>query len=136
MYIGKLAEKTGATRKAIRHYEALGLIPKPQRKGSYRIYEDADADLICMIKRAQSLGFSLKEISDIASSRAKTGNLPVDMIVKAITAKRQQLRDTVDSALSRDKLLAELQADLLRSTGTASTKTKKSRIDSAPKVQV
>jgi len=29
LYIGKLAELTGATRKAIRHYEAVGLLPQP-----------------------------------------------------------------------------------------------------------
>jgi DNA-binding transcriptional MerR regulator len=33
MYIGKVAELTGATPKAIRHYEAMGLIVPPQRVG-------------------------------------------------------------------------------------------------------
>src|SRR5690554_5382293 len=40
MYIGKLAEMTGATRKAIRLYESLGLIPVPSRNGNYRVYSD------------------------------------------------------------------------------------------------
>lgn len=31
----------GASRKAIRLYESLGLIPEPQRKGRYRIYSEA-----------------------------------------------------------------------------------------------
>ena len=39
MYIGKLALVTGVTQKAIRHYENLGLIPAPERKGKYRFYK-------------------------------------------------------------------------------------------------
>lgn len=121
MYIGKLAELTGVTRKAIRHYESLGLIPKPQRNGRYRIYSEADANLICMIKRAQSLGFSLKEITGVVSIRAKTRQLPVELVVELIDTKRKELRDIVNTALSKDKQLAELQADLLRNSGNTNT---------------
>jgi len=35
MLIGRVSELTGATRKAIRHYESIGLITPPDRKGSY-----------------------------------------------------------------------------------------------------
>lgn len=117
MYIGKLAKLTGASRKAIRHYESLGLIPEPQRKGRYRIYSEADTNLICMIKRAQSLGFSLKEITDVVSVRAKTRTLPVEMVTVLIDLKRRELRDFIDNALARDKQLAELQAELIKNSG-------------------
>jgi MerR family transcriptional regulator, copper efflux regulator len=113
MYIGELAKRTGTTRKAIHHYETLGLIPVPQRKGRYRIYNEADANLICMIKRAKSLGFSLKEIIDVVSVRAKTQKLPVEMVVALIDLKRKNLRDTVNNAILQDRQLAELQAELL-----------------------
>lgn len=113
MYIGELAKRTGITRKAIHHYETLGLIPAPQRKGRYRIYNEADANLICMIKRAKSLGFSLKEIIDVVSVRAKTQKLPVEMVVALIDLKRKNLRDIVNNAILQDRQLAELQAELL-----------------------
>lgn len=121
IYIGKLAKLTGATRKAIRHYESLGLIPEPQRNGRYRIFSEADANLICMIKRAQSLGFSLKEITGVVSIRAKTRQLPVELVVELIDTKRKELRDIVNTALSKDKQLAELQADLLHNSGNTNT---------------
>jgi DNA-binding transcriptional MerR regulator len=38
MLIGQLSTLTGVTHKAIRHYEAIGLIAITERKGSYRIY--------------------------------------------------------------------------------------------------
>lgn len=123
MYIGKLAELTGATRKAIRHYESLGLIPEPQRNGRYRIYSEADANLICMIKRAQSLGFSLKEITGVVSIRAKTRRLPVELVVELIDTKRKELRNIVNDALSKDEQLAALQADLLRNSDSTNTDT-------------
>ncbi len=122
MYIGTLAKLTGASRKAILHYELLGLIPTPQRKGHYRIYSEADADLICMIKRAQSLGFNLKEITAVVSMRAKTRKLPVEMVIELISCKRKELRAVIDHALARDQQLAELQAELLNNSSSAQTR--------------
>lgn len=119
MYIGKLAKLTGASRKAIHHYEALGLIPAPQRKGRYRIYSETDANLICIIKCAQSLGFSLKEITGVVSTTGKTRKLPVEMVVELIDRKRKDLREIINSALSQDRQLAELQADFLCDSGEA-----------------
>lgn len=117
MYIGALAKLTGASRKAIQHYESLGLIPVPQRKGRYRIYSESDADLVCMIKRAQSLGFSLKEITGVVSARAKTRQLPVEMVSELIEIKRRELRNLIDKTLEKDKQLATLQAELRNSGG-------------------
>ena len=37
MFIGKAAQLSGTTIKAIRHYEAFGLLPPPQREGRYRV---------------------------------------------------------------------------------------------------
>ena len=119
MYIGTLAKLTGASRKAIHHYESLGLIPVPQRKGRYRIYSETDANLICIIKCAQSLGFSLKEITGVVSTTGKTRKLPVEMVVRLIDHKRKDLREIINSALSQDRQLAELQADFLCTSGEA-----------------
>ena len=79
MYIGKLAELTGATRKAIRHYESIGLIPSPQRKGNYRIYTMLDVHLVKMIRRAQSVGFSLAELNELTATKASTGSFPIEI---------------------------------------------------------
>lgn len=121
MYIGELAKLTGASRKAIHHYEALGLIPQPQRKGRYRIYRETDVDLVAMIKCAQSLGFSLKEITGVTSATAQTGMLPAEMVLDLIERKRQALRQTINRALAHDRQLVALQADLQRNAGLCSS---------------
>lgn len=95
MYIGKLAELTGATRKAIRHYESIGLIPSPQRKGNYRIYTMLDVHLVKMIRRAQSVGFSLAELNELTATKASTGStgsFPIEIANQLIAEKQTQLQ--------------------------------------------
>lgn len=63
MNIGELAKSSGVNAKMIRHYESIGLIPKANRTDSgYRIYTENDIQFLRFIKRARSLGFSMKEI--------------------------------------------------------------------------
>lgn len=61
--IGQAARLSGTSAKMIRHYEALGLIPKPRRTAAdYRVYADADVHTLRFIRRARGLGFSTREI--------------------------------------------------------------------------
>jgi Cu(I)-responsive transcriptional regulator len=64
--IGRAAEITGVTAKMIRHYEGLGLIPRANRTlGDYRVYSTADLHALRFIRRARTLGFSMKEIEGL-----------------------------------------------------------------------
>lgn len=90
MYIGKAAQLSGTTIKAIRHYEAIGLLPAPQRQGQYRVYSAQSVELLMFIKCAQQLGFKLKELQDIL--RGHQGDaLPWDRADQAIAVKKQEL---------------------------------------------
>ena len=53
MYIGKAAQLSGTTVKSIRHYEDIGLLPAPQRRGAYRVYSEQSVELLMFIKCAQ-----------------------------------------------------------------------------------
>jgi DNA-binding transcriptional MerR regulator len=92
MYIGQLAALTGATQKAIRHYEKLGLLPTPKRQGTYRVYNDMDVHLIGMIRRAQSVGFSLAEIAELAHIKAKEQRFPLEIAQQLFQDKHTQIR--------------------------------------------
>jgi DNA-binding transcriptional MerR regulator len=90
MYIGKAAQRSGTTIKAIRHYEAIGLLPQPQRQGQYRVYSEQSIELLMFIKCAQQLGFKLKELQDILQGH--TGDtLPWHRADQAIANKKHQL---------------------------------------------
>jgi MerR family copper efflux transcriptional regulator len=64
--IGAAARLTGVSAKMIRHYEAIGLLPRVDRTSSgYRLYGDADLHRLRFIRRARSLGFSIRDIGTL-----------------------------------------------------------------------
>jgi MerR family copper efflux transcriptional regulator len=65
MRIGRAARLTGLTVKAIRHYEALGLLGELPRVGRYRDLSPADVERLRLIAHCRSLGFGLCEIEEI-----------------------------------------------------------------------
>lgn len=68
--IGKVAKKALVNIETIRYYERQGLIPLPPRRESgYRQYPEDTVDRVRFIKRAQELGFSLKEVAELLSLR-------------------------------------------------------------------
>lgn len=66
LLIGEVAERTGLTAPTIRYYESIGLVKPPARSDAgYRRYTDTTVEELGFIKKAQALGFSLDEISEI-----------------------------------------------------------------------
>ena len=64
--IGEAAEVSGVSAKMIRHYEAIGLIPKVRRTASdYRIYSGNDVHMLRFIRHARDLGFAMAQIADL-----------------------------------------------------------------------
>ena len=64
--IGQVAQRAGVGVETIRYYEREGLLEEPPRRASgYRQYSQEVVKRIRFIKRAQTLGFSLKEISEL-----------------------------------------------------------------------
>ncbi|GJD50994.1 hypothetical protein OPKNFCMD_3745 [Methylobacterium crusticola] len=60
--IGDLADEFGVTLRALRFYEAKGLL-HPQRRGTTRLYTEEDRSRLATILRGKELGFTLREIS-------------------------------------------------------------------------
>ena len=60
--IGELADELAVTTRAIRFYEAKGLIA-PARRGVARSYSRRDRARLMLILRGKNLGFSLEEIA-------------------------------------------------------------------------
>ena len=71
MLIGAASARSGASIRAIRLYETLGIIDTPMRQGKYRVYSAQTVEILRCVKQAQRLGFSLK---DIVSLRTKEKN--------------------------------------------------------------
>ncbi len=87
VYIGDLAAKLSLSRKTIRYYETLGLMPEPQRStAGYRLYGDVDVDRLAFILKAKALGLSLEDIKSILSVRAQ-GKSPCSHVQKLVSDK-------------------------------------------------
>ncbi|WP_324751220.1 Cu(I)-responsive transcriptional regulator [Sphingomonas sp. LY54] len=66
MNIGQASGQSGVSQRMIRHYEAIGLIPKAKRRESgYRDYDDRDVHTLRFIRRARDLGFPIEEIGQL-----------------------------------------------------------------------
>ena len=64
--IGLLAGQAGVNIETVRYYQRIGLVAEPSKPlQGFRIYPAETIDRIRFIKRAQQLGFNLKEISDL-----------------------------------------------------------------------
>src|SRR5574339_592263 len=64
--IGRASRASGVSVKMIRHYEAIGLLPKVARSAAnYRLYRHSDIHTLRFIRRARTLGFSMKDIQEL-----------------------------------------------------------------------
>jgi DNA-binding transcriptional MerR regulator len=71
-----VAKEGGVNLETVRYYERRGLLPKPPRTpAGYRTFGTDAVRRLRFIKRAQDLGFSLKEIKELLALRvdARTG---------------------------------------------------------------
>ena len=112
MFIGQISTITGASRRAIRHYEELNLIHSPQRLGSYRVYDDHHIIVIDLIKRAQSLGFKLSELVPILEAKRANYTFPIKLAFNGIDDKRKELKRQILKAKETDKALLSLKQEL------------------------
>ena len=65
---GQASKASGVTAKMIRYYEQIGLVrPADRTDSNYRNFTDRDINDLRFIKRARSLGFSVKEITNLLS---------------------------------------------------------------------
>lgn len=63
--IGRLARAADVGVETIRYYQERKLLPVPPSTGAFRHYPVSLVDRIRFIKRAQELGFSLEEVSEL-----------------------------------------------------------------------
>jgi Hg(II)-responsive transcriptional regulator len=102
--IGEVSRLAGVNRETLRYYEREGIIDLPERKDSgYRVYPLETVKRIRFIKRAQTLGFSLKEIMELMALRND--------------AKGATCRDVKQYAQDKVKTIEKKLADLKQMRG-------------------
>jgi len=109
--IGRVAKKSGVPIDTIRYYEKRGLLKTPERsEGGFRKYPEKTTEQLRFIKRAQDMGFTLKEIKDVMQC-SEAGLKPCCDLVRRLLEKKlgefeikikdlQRMRKNLKSLLS------------------------------------
>ncbi len=98
--VGQAARGSGLSPKAIRLYEARGLLPPADRTPSgYRVYSDHDVAVLHFIRQAKALGLRLAEIKEIIDLQRR-GAQPCQRVLGILEARVQEI----------DRILRDLRA--------------------------
>ena len=106
--ISELAREFGVTARALRFYEAQGLL-HPERRGQHRLYTERDRARLAWILRGKRVGFSLAELKelidayDLPDHRETQRRLTLAKCRERIAALEQQRADI-------EQVIAELRA--------------------------
>lgn len=69
--IGEVAKAVGVNVQTLRYYERVGLLPTAKRSRSgYRLYTEETVRMLAFVKRAQELGFTLREVKELLKFRS------------------------------------------------------------------
>ena len=109
--IGKVAKQANVCVETLRYYERRGLVTLPPRNDSnYRLYPQETVRRVQFIKRAQQLGFSLKEIAEILELRATPQTLCADIRTRAV-AKIDTMEEKIRALQVMKRALRQLVAE-------------------------
>src|SRR5690242_11622672 len=105
MHIGEVAERIGLSLRTIRYYEEVGLLtPSARTQGGFRLYTEADATRLQLVKDMKPLGFSLDEMRDLLGVLDRLDEDATDI------AAREQLIER----LAMYRVAADARCDALR----------------------
>ncbi|TDE10979.1 MerR family transcriptional regulator [Jiangella asiatica] len=121
MRIGDLAKRAGTTTRALRFYEAQGLLSARRSSNGYREYDEDDVRVVEEILMLQRIGFSLDETRPFIDC-LRAGNDSGDVCAPSIETyerKLVQLDASVDRlTATRDRLSTMLSSARARSVDT------------------
>jgi DNA-binding transcriptional MerR regulator len=119
--IEQVAQRTSMTKRTLRYYEEMGLLPPTGRtEGNYRRYSDEDILLLKRIKELRDLlGFSLTDIRTLLAAEDERGQLKQAYSQETeATTKLAQL-DRVDELIREQIQLIEQKASALEEMRSA-----------------
>ena len=109
MHIGELAERTGLSLRTIRHYDDVGLLPATARtEGGFRVYSEADAKRLMLIKQMKPLGFSLEEMAEVLGLLNAGGAGPDDRLAEFLERAEHQRAKMARNVRQADEFIAML----------------------------
>ena len=111
--IEQVATRTSLTKRTLRYYEEVGLLPPTGRtEGNYRLYSEDDVQRLEGIKRLRDLlGFSLADIREILDAEDERGQIKVAYRQETAAAAKVAQLDRADELIQRQLHLIEQKID-------------------------
>jgi DNA-binding transcriptional MerR regulator len=105
MLAGQLARLCGVSTDTLRHYERVGVLPRPRRTAAgYRQYPPEAEARVRLVRRALALGFTLPELARILRVRDGGGAPCREVHALAVSKLEQVERHLAEMVLLRDHL--------------------------------
>jgi MerR family transcriptional regulator, copper efflux regulator len=113
MTVGELSRRTGLSIKAIREYEALGLIYSAGRsEGNYRLFDDTALWCARGISDMRSVGLTVKEIKRLADAYLADPDEPIGpKIAAALDRAEQRVEEQLRELEALRRRIAIYRAD-------------------------
>lgn len=111
MTVLELARKSGVSPHVVRYYTRLGLLrPLSNPQNGYRMFTEPDVARLKFIRKAQSLGFTLKEITQIFKESSR-GESPCPNVRRIIERRIEENREALNELM---KLQTRMEQALVR----------------------
>ena len=112
MKIGTLAERTGASQKALRYYEQLGVLTPARGENDYREYREADVRVVEVVRSLGRLGIPVEQTRPFLDCLGAGHEHPDDCLASMATYRTAiaQLSERIDGLTTmREELVARLE---------------------------
>jgi DNA-binding transcriptional MerR regulator len=113
MRIGELSRRTGASTRALRHYERQGLLPARRAENGYRDFDEASVERVERLRALLAHGFALGDARELVAcfEGAAGGMRPCPSALAGYEAKLRELDRRIGAlAELRDRARAGLAA--------------------------
>ncbi len=90
--IGELAQKTNVSVRTIRYYISQGLLPAPDTRGRYTVYDREYVERIKLIKRLKDAFLPIKEIRSMLETQTRA---EIEEFLRLYAAQRNQSNDAL-----------------------------------------
>ena len=110
--INIVAKKSGIGIEAIRYYQRIGLIEKPEKPPfGYRVYPEDTVARLLFIQRAKELGFSLAEIANLLALGDGRCIETKELAVHKLELIKSKLQDLQAIANTLEKLIQSCESN-------------------------
>jgi MerR family copper efflux transcriptional regulator len=106
MRISELAQRTGVTAHALRHYENVGLLRPARTASGYRDYPESARREVIFIAMSRDLGFSLKAIAERLPAYC-AGRLSFDDVIESMQERMAQIDQQIGELKAQRRKAAE-----------------------------